>query len=59
MSAADGWEAPLKNKDAQNVIVHRDAEILSDAEVENSFEECKRLRRDFPEAIPIEQGGQG
>ena len=37
-SAADGWKAPLKNPDARNVIVHRDAEILSGVEVVNSFE---------------------
>ena len=59
LSAADGWKAPLKNKDAQNVIVHREAEIFSGAEVENSLKECKRLCLEFPEAIAIEQGGQG
>ena len=59
-SAADGWKAPLKNPDdGPNVKVHRDAEILTGVEVVNSFEECKRLRRQFPEAIAIEQEGQG
>ena len=58
-SAADGWKAPLKNPDARNVIVHRDAEILTGVEVVNSFEECRGLRRQFPEAIAIEQEGQG
>ena len=59
-SAADGWKAPLKNPDdGRNVKVHRDAEILTGVEVVNSFEECKRLRRQFPEAIAIEQEGQG
>ena len=59
MSAADGWKAPLKNKDAQNVIVHCDAEILTGVEVVNYFEECRRLRCQFPEAIAFEQEGQG
>ena len=58
-SAADGWKAPLKNPDAQNVIVHRDAEILTGVEVVNSSQECNRLRRQFPDAIAIEQEGQG
>ena len=58
-SAADGWKAPLKDPDAQNVIVHCDAEILTGVEVVNSSQECKRLRRQFPEAIAIEQEGQG
>ena len=58
-SAADGWKAPLKNPDARNVIVHRDAEMLTGVEVVNSFEECKQLRRQFPQAIAIEQEGQG
>ena len=59
LSAADGWKAPLKNKDARNVIVHREAEMFSGAEVENSLKECKRPCLEFPEAIAIEQGGQG
>ena len=58
-SAADGWKAPLKNPDAQNVIVHRDAEILTGVEVVNSSQECKHLRFQFPDAIAIEQEGQG
>lgn len=58
-SAADGWKAPLKNPDAQNVRVHRDAEILTGVEVVNSLEECKHLLRQFPRAIAIEQEGQG
>ena len=58
-SAADGWTAPLKNPDAQNVIVHRDAEILTGVEVVNSLEECKRLCCQFPRAIAIEQESQG
>ena len=58
-SAADGWKAPLKNPDARSVIVHRDAEILTGVEVVNYFEECRRLRCQFPEAIAFEQEGQG
>ena len=58
-SAADGWKAPLKNPDARNVIVHCDAEILTGVEVVNSPKECKQLRRQFPQAIAIEQEGQG
>ena len=58
-SAADGWKAPLKNLDARNVTVHCDAEMLTGVEVVNYFEECKRLRCQFPEAIAIEQEGQG
>ena len=58
-SAADGWKAPLKNPDAQNVIVHRDAEILTGVEVVDSSQECKRLCGQFPDAIAIEQEGQG
>ena len=58
-SAADGWKAPLKNPDARDVIVHRDAEIVTGVEVVNSSQECKRLCGQFPEAIAIEQEGQG
>ena len=59
-SAADGWKAPLKNPhDGPNVKVHRDAEIVTGVEVVNSLKECKQLRRQFPQAIAIEQEGQG
>ena len=58
-SAADGWKAPLKNPDARDVIVHRDAEIVTGVEVVNSSQECKRLCGQFPEAIAIAQEGKG
>ena len=58
-SAADGWRPPLKDPEARDVKVHRNAEILSGVELVNSPNECEQLLDQFPEAIAIELEGQG
>ena len=58
-TAADGWRAPLLDPEALEVEVHRDVEILSGPELENSPRESEELLKKFPGAIAIEAEGQG
>ena len=57
--AADGWKPPLKDPESREVNVHRDAEVLTGPELENSPKESEELLEQFPEAIAIESEGQG
>ena len=54
-SAADGWEAPLENPEAQDVNVHCDGEILSCSDLIGAEQQCQS----HPGAIAVEMGGKG
>ena len=58
-SAADGWQAPIKDAIEVDIKVHCSAEILSGKQLVNSPMACKDLLFDFPAAIAIESEGQG
>ena len=53
--AADGWEAPLENPEAQEVKVHSDGEILSSSDLIGA----EQQRQLYPEAIAVEMEGKG
>ncbi|KAL9978654.1 hypothetical protein ACROYT_G016197 [Oculina patagonica] len=54
-NAADGWEAPLENPEAQDVQVHCDGEILSCSDPFSVEQQCKL----HPGAIAAEREGKG
>ena len=58
-SAADGWRAPLRDKEAPNPAVHRDGEILTGVNAEYSPKKCEELLREYPGALALDLGGQG
>ena len=58
-SAADGWRAPLRDKEAPNPAVHRDGEILTGVNAEDSPKKCEELLREYPGALALDLGGQG
>ena len=55
---ADGWKAPLKNSEAQEVRVHL-GELLSGPEVVRHELQCKELAELYPEAVAFEMEGEG
>ena len=58
-SAADGWRAPLCDKEAPNPAVHRDGEILTGVYAENCPKKSEELLRQYPGALALDLGGQG
>ena len=59
-NCADGWKAPLKNlADAQQVKVHIAAEFLSGPEQVISGQRCDQLAETNPQAIAMENEGEG
>lgn len=57
-NCADGWMAPLKNSEAQEVKVHL-GELLSGPEVVRHESKCKELAEHYPEAVAFEMEGEG
>ena len=57
--AADGWEAPLKNKKARKINVLCSGEFLSGPEEIDSNCRQQELVRLYPHAIAVEMDGQG
>ena len=59
-NCADGWQAPLKNlADAQQVQVYTDAEFLSGPEQVVSGQRRDQLGKTNPQAIAMENEGEG
>ena len=59
-NCADGWKAPLKNlADAQQVQVHTAAEFLSGPEQVISEQRRDQLAKTNPQAIAMENEGEG
>ena len=59
-NCVDGWQAPLKNlADAQQVKVHIAAEFLSGPEQVISGQRCDQLAETNPQAIAMENEGEG
>ena len=58
LSAGDGWKPPLKDPRALEVKIHRGT-FLSGPEVINNHKRCNALIERFPEAVAIEQEGEG
>ena len=58
-SAADGWRAPLCDKEAPNPAVHRDREILTGVYAENCPKKCEELLGECRGVLALDLGGQG
>ena len=58
-SCADGWQAPLKNPEAQQVQVYTDAEVLSGLEQVRTEWRRDQLAETNPQAMAIENEGEG
>ena len=57
--AGFGWKPPLENPEVREVTVHRDSELLSGPEqVESSQRRDEHIRL-YPNAIAVEQDGDG
>ena len=59
-NCADGWQAPFQNlADAQQVQVHTAAEVLTGPEQVNSEQRRDQLAETYPQAIAMENEGEG
>ena len=58
-NCADGWQAPLKNPEAQQVQVYTDAEVLSGPEQIRAEWRCDHLAETNPRAMAIANEGEG
>ena len=58
LSAGEGWKPPLKDPGTLEVKIHRGT-FLSGPEVINNHKRCNALIERFPEAVAIEQEGEG
>ena len=58
-NCADGWQAPLKNPEAQQVRVYTDAEFLSGPEQVRAEWRRDQLAETNPQAMAIENEGEG
>ena len=58
-NCADGWQAPLKNAEAQQVQVYTDAEFLSGPEQVRAEWRHDQLAETNPKAMAIENEGEG
>ena len=56
---ADGWKAPLKFPEEQEVKVHSDGEFLSGPEKVSADRRRKELVQSHPQAMAIEMEGEG
>ena len=59
LSAADGWEPPLKDPESLEVEVHRDAVMLSGSDLVNDRKKREELAAHFPQALGLEMEGAG
>lgn len=57
--AADGWTAPLKDPDEQQVRVHCDADVLSQEHIARFQEPYENIISQFPDAIAFDTEGEG
>ena len=58
-NCTDGWQAPLKNPEAQQVQVYTDAEFLSGPEEVRAEWRRDQLAETNPRAMAIENEGEG
>ena len=58
-NCTDGWQAPLKNPEAQQVQVYTDAEFLSGPEEVRAEWRRDQLAETNPQAVAIENEGEG
>ena len=58
-NCTDGWQAPLKNPEAQQVQVYTDAEFLSGPEQVRAEWRRDQLAETNPQAMAIENEGEG
>jgi hypothetical protein len=59
LSAAQGWQPPLKDVNSLGVEVHRDGVMLSGPELVNNLVRRQELAADFPDALGLEMEGAG
>ena len=59
LRAGDGWKPPLKDPKALEVKIHRGTILSGPVEVTDSPKHCKALIDRFPEAVAMEEEGEG
>ena len=59
LRAGDGWKPPLKNPNALEVNVHHGTILSGPVEVIDSPKHCNALIERFPEAVAMEEEGEG
>ena len=59
LRAGDGWEPPLKDPKALEIKIHRSTILSGPVEVIDSPKHCKALIDRFPEAVAMEEEGEG
>ena len=57
--AGDGWKPPLKDPKAPEVKIHRGTILSGPVEVIDSPKHCKALIDRFPEAVAMDEEGEG
>ena len=58
LRAGDGWKPPLKDPKALEVKIHRGTFLSGPEEIDNC-NRCKTLIERFPQAVAIEEEGEG
>ncbi|KAM7441969.1 hypothetical protein ABFA07_009003 [Porites harrisoni] len=59
LRAGDGWKPPLKDPKALEVKIHHGTILSGPVEVIDSPKHCKALIERFPEAVAVEEEGEG
>ena len=59
LRAVDGWKPPLKDPKALEVKIHHGTILSGPVEVIDSSKHCKALIERFPEAVAMEEEGEG
>ena len=59
LRAGDGWKPPLKDPKALEVKIHHGTILSGPVEVIDSPKHCKALIERFPEAVAMEEEGEG
>ena len=59
LCACYGWKPPIKDPEALEVKIHRSTILSGPVEVIDSPKHCKALIEQFPEAVAIEEEGEG
>ena len=58
-NAGDGWQPPLKDPEAREFKIHLSTILSGPVEVIDSPKHCKALIDRFPEAVAMEEEGEG
>ena len=59
LRAGDGWKPPLRNPEALEVKIHHGTILSGPVEIIDSPKHCKALIERFPEAVAMDEEGEG